>query len=257
MKTKLAITALAILMSFSLVSNASAASSADFAFIIDQSGSMRGEFEWLGNSISAMDTKIQDAGVTANYGLAGYVWDAGTDDSRNAWVDLTNDISAITDEVDDVSTYNAPPTAFPVALERGYHALDWAVNNFSWTGGDYAKIAILITDEENDYKSSYSYGGETGEEALAKMVKDNNILLNVITFTQYYQYWDDAAYSKDTYQGLFDLDDLRSDAAAFTEAFVDAKLEEVQNYDPVPEPASVFLLGTGLCALAGFRKKKA
>ncbi|NTW99813.1 MAG: DUF5103 domain-containing protein, partial [Geobacteraceae bacterium] len=127
--------------------SASAAIFADIAFVIDQSGSMGGEFAWLGNSINTINTALSAGGVTAKYGVAGYEQLAGDADSRNAWTDFTSNISDIITEVNAVNVYGG--------TEKSYHAADWAADNFTWSDGDYAKVMILITDEnvENALKN--------------------------------------------------------------------------------------------------------
>ncbi len=265
MKTKIWL--LTFIFMACLGSQAMAASYADIGFVIDQSGSMYDEFAWLGTSIGTIDTNIAgDPDIDGvNYGLAGYERTAGFEPTAsyypdNAWQDLTADISLITAEVNSVSVYGG--------TENSYHAASWAADNFSWSGGAYAKVLVLITDEPGDdtsypygYSADYSYGGLTGEAALAQKMADNNILLNVITFQNYYQYWDDAVFvnPETSFAGLFDLSYLRTDAAGFTDDFTAAKLAEIEIVDPdppvVPEPSTVLLLGSGLLGLFYVRRR--
>lgn len=230
-------------------SNASASSFADVAFVIDQSGSMSGEFSWLSSSITTIAQAISDAGITANYGLAGYEDTTGSEYYRNAWVNLTSDINDITAEANSVSTYGG--------TEEGYQAVDWALDNFSWNGGDYAKIVILITDEDSDHAESFTYNGLTGEAALADLVDDENVLLNVITSTTLYSVWDDAVYTSGSYAGIFDLNYLRTDAQGFTADFTSAKIKEIIDFTtPAPEPSSIILICAGLLGLASVERRR-
>ncbi len=235
---------MAALMAFATPSFA--ASFADVTFVIDQSGSMGGEFAWIGNSLSTIDTEIQNAGITTNYGVAGYENLAGSADARNAWVDLPSGIGNVVTEVNNVNLYGG--------FERHYHAVEWAGDNFSWTGGNYAKVMILVTDEPGNSLSSFSYGGLLGEAALGQYVSDNNILLNVITQRSNWSLWDSVALGGTA--GLFDLDFLRTNATAFTQDFTSRKIQEIINTNPVPEPSTFLLLGGGVAALAFYRRKK-
>ena len=49
------------------------AESADFLFIVDESGSMSGEHTWLTNTIGSLDTALEAKGLHSNrYGLIGF-----------------------------------------------------------------------------------------------------------------------------------------------------------------------------------------
>lgn len=57
----------------------------------------------------------------------------------------------------------------------------------------------------------------------------------------------------------WDIDKLRgggNDAAAFTSAFVDIKIQEIIDQTKIPEPGTYAMMGLGLVGLAYFRRKK-
>ncbi len=238
----------ASLFSVMLIFNAAgakAASFADIAFVLDQSGSMGGEYNWLGSSISAIDTALSAGGVTANYGLAGYEEFAGNEPGAPAgstYLDLTSNVGDITTAVNNTNLYGG--------LERGYHAADWARTGFSWTGGEYAKVIVLVTDEAADQGSGIT------ETQLGANMTAGGFLLNVIAPQNRQSEWDEAAYSTSDYLGFFDLGYLNNDPEGFTNDFVNAKLQEIQDVTPVPAPATLALLGIGLLGLGAVRRRK-
>ncbi len=228
-----------------------ATSFADVAFVVDQSGSMGDEFAWLSNSISAIDQGLGDGGVITNYALAGYEEDAGFENSLNAWQDMTPDINDI------ITGANYARSHLYGGHERGYHAAQWGGENFSWTGGNHVKVMVLITDEDGNQGSGIS------ESDLGTYMTSNNVLLNVITGNHLFSDWDEAVYSTTGgYTGLFDLDYLNNDPQGFTDDFVAAKLQEIQDVaepqgvNSIPEPTTMLLFGTGIIGLAGLSRKK-
>jgi hypothetical protein len=214
---------------------------ADVAFVVDQSGSMEGEFSWLSSSIETINQGISDAGITARYAVAGYEREFSGD--RNIYQNFTSDIGAITNATNNVETYGGQ--------ENSYNAAVSATTGFSWNESA-AKVVILITDEISPQR-----GDDYSETEVGNIMTDGNFLLNVIAPDQYQDRWDEAAYSTPGYLGFFDLDLLRDDPEAFTAQFTQAKVQEIINTpSPVPLPAAVWLFGAGLLGLIGFQRKK-
>ncbi len=256
---KKAATAIILSLVFILPARLHAASFADMVFVVDQSGSMYDEFRWISNSLRYIDAIVKSKGITANYGIAGYEFFSGTQrgffGEKNAWADVPAEIDGVIAEADWAArnVYGG--------IERSYHAASWAADNFSWTGGDYAKVMVLITDEDVDMGDTYSYNGKRGELALNDKMNDSDILLNVITSSCFNTFWDDAAFRKGDYIGLFDLNYLREHPSEFTADFTQAKINEIIEYQPTqatptPEPGTLFLLGSGLIGIGAVSRKK-
>lgn len=232
------------ILALSMIGSANAVP-VDIGFVVDQSGSMSGEFAWIPNVIGDIDTALQsESKVTATrYGIAGYEEFAGDQDTRNTYVDMTPDINAVSNAAETTNLYGG--------LERGYDAAKWATTGFNWDPSS-VKVMILITDEEGDQGSAIS------ETQLGQDLDDGNFLLNVITFENYFNDWDEAVFdiNDDAYSGLFDLGFLRNNPTDFTDDFVEAKVGEIDEEVSVPEPSVLALMGLGLFGLGLTRRRK-
>lgn len=234
----------------------------DVAFIVDQSYSMRNEFNWIPNVMTEIDTALatMDQVDSSRYGVVGYMENPQTRNNGTELVyqDLTSDISTVSTATDGARLYGT--------RESGYEAAYWSQTGFSWAD-DAVKIMILLTDERADQYSDIGDvpSGMSREEYLGQSLDDNGFLLNVITHTGYYNQWDDAVFDIDSdYTGLFNIAQLRDDVEGFTASFVDAKIAEIEDViddDPgpstsVPEPATLALLGLGMLGVSFSRRKK-
>lgn len=227
----------------------------DIAFVVDQSLSMGGEFNFIPGAITAIDTALQSEAIVTStrYGLAGYMEGAGNEftsppsGGNNAeYVGLAfEDLTANVVTVSDAAT--AAGGDLRAFTERGYHAADWSRTGFSWDA-NAVKVMILLTDEAADQGSVIPDAGQGSDEAnLGKLLSDDDFLLNVITPTSFWGQWDDAVFTKGSYQGLFDLNFLRDEPAAFTQQFVSAKVGEITGQ--VPNAPTLALLSLGLLGL--------
>ena len=130
------------IMTFSTTDPASQAA-ADIIFVVDESGSMAMEHEWIQTEVYLLDQALKERGVGVGqrenlFGLVGF----GRDD-----------VSAITGIT---LSQLAPPDDFVVAarelqltgiLEDGYAAIDHALSDIETRDGT-AKQIILVTDED-------------------------------------------------------------------------------------------------------------
>lgn len=267
--------------------------SVDIVVVVDESGSMAGEHAWLPGMIGSLDTELTGLGHTTNYGLFGFGSSGATVGGRT----LLPSGSA-----GDFAT-SASGLVTSGATEDGYSGLNFASNNFQFTGGGAAVNYILVTDEDRDtLNAALTYATTLallqGQGALLNAVVNNafacgaNAALGMDSDDNGYQADGSGGFTAcapgtvgsgagtttadyvdlafDTGGAGWDLNLLRAGgdtATSFTNAFIDIKVQEIQQQiqnptapavSSVPEPSTVALLGGGLLALftAARRRRK-
>lgn len=263
LKSYVVAVAAAATMLFSTAQTAKAVSvDVDLMFVIDQSGSMSGEFQTLGARIGDVINGLQGATNTNNGVSIGSVQAGLVSYETNPTLQ-----QAVTDDVGALQTAFANTPIFG-GIERGLTAVTSVLpggslfNAAGWRN-DTVKSVILITDEiGNDGAYSNAFGA--GPAALGQLLDDVDYLNNIITNTGLYGYYGPAARPS---SGLFDLNAFRLDASAFLTGFINTKIEEITtggsttggsdpNPNPVPLPAAGWMLIAGMGALFGLRRRR-
>lgn len=125
-----------------MAANEARAQAVDFVTIMDESGSMGGEQDFIRQLVPDMDTILRGQGRTDNqYGLVGY--GAGNPAPRKFPVG-GGDLGSVDEFV-------AASHALEVSggFEDGYDGIDFALNNIAYRSGS-EKFLLLVTDEDRD-----------------------------------------------------------------------------------------------------------
>jgi hypothetical protein len=277
-----------------VIGMAGAAQAADIVFIVDESGSMYGEHNWLGNMVTSLESELIAAGETSNsYGLVGF---GGTDSAGQlAHEHLVGGASM--GSASDLSSATGGLVASG-GFEDGYQAINFALSNYSFTSS--AINFILVTDEDRDVSTTaLSYSGMQAALAEAGVVLNAVVNANVksdagaavgtngtdayvadgsggyttAAFIDYgtsgttdygngdFSYVDtvvDYSYLAIATGGAsWDLNQLRAGgvtAQSFTDAFVDIKVHEI--ITQTPEPGTLVLMTLGLVGIGARRLRK-
>lgn len=279
---KLFASAAVILGVASFTGQAQAAAVADVVVVVDESGSMGGEHAWLPGMISSLDTALAGKGITGNFALVGF---GASSPAPHLLTDFTTAAGFGT---------AAGSLVTSGGFEDGYDGIDYAFSTVSWTAGS-ARNVILVTDEDRDVNDAtvtltsvaglFSSTGalwNTVNDALFS--SDSTAAGGILGIDS-----DGNAYKADGVGGFtvetggtassgfgttiadyvtpalatggaaWDLNLLRAGGVtsdSFTAAFVDIKVEEIQQQ--LPEAGSLGLLGLGLIGLGlAARRRKA
>ncbi|MFP4674279.1 MAG: autotransporter domain-containing protein [Opitutales bacterium] len=128
------------------------ASTANLLFVVDESGSMGGEHDFLQSQAPSIETGLNTVGVTdLNFGLVGY----GNSDRVPRLLEMNEDGDIFGDAND--FTGAASQLATSGGFEDGYAAIDFALNNYNELNGP--TFVILVTDEDRDILDDSEYPG--------------------------------------------------------------------------------------------------
>lgn len=248
----------------------------DVVVVVDESGSMSGEHAWLPGMISTLDSRLTTLGHTGRYGLVGF-------GSSGAGINGRTLATGATAVGFGLAAGGLVTTG---GTEDGYSGLTYTFNNYGFAGGS-TRNYILVTDEDRDNNGASTFATVLGS------LQSQNALLNAVVNNPFscsagaalgrttlngYQVEPAGAFSacaspltgngagttETDYVPLalqsggaaWDLNVLRSggnDAASFTSAFVDIKVEEIQQQ--IPEPSTYALAGTALVTLIAARRR--
>lgn len=265
-------------------------STAKVIFVVDESGSMSGEHAFLGDVIGDLDTALGAAGIgTRQYGLVGYgasnpaardVGAAYFSGSNGYFMDATQFSQA---------TANLVTSG---GLEDGYDGLDFGLDEFAFNAGEAVNF-VLVTDEDRDvFDATLSKSGIESDlaalNALLNVIVDadledgsGNTALGIDAEGNAHLADGSGGYTTaaggtavsgfgstiadyidlalDTGGAAWDLNQLRAGgllAESFAASFIDIKVGEIQNQEPIPEPASLAMLSVGLIGLGGLARRR-
>ncbi len=169
-----------------------AASMADIVFLVDESGSMETEHDWIPGMVSSLDVALNTANITNNqYALVGF---GGFEHGGSVAGDPPHKHLLGGSNTNIHTTGNNWGSAAELAAgagtlqlngneEDGWAAIDFALNNYSFRTGAAINF-ILITDEDRDIiDDSLSFNG------LQSALANKSALLNVVV---------DATFGSDT-----------------------------------------------------------
>lgn len=113
----------------------------DISFVVDATGSMGDEINYLKKDLQAIINEIKDTLPDITFNLGSVFYKDTTDDYMTVYSDFNSDIKVTSDFIEQQSAQGGGD--YPEAVQRG---LDVAINHFSWNENSIAKIIFLVLD---------------------------------------------------------------------------------------------------------------
>jgi len=249
----------------------------DIMFVIDQSGSMRNEFQDLSANITTFVNGLSSSADVSSLGIGLVTYEDASQGVQSCsggnlnrpclrlWNSIsTNNLGGVQSSLSTAAANvfggtEDSLTAVDSVLPGGvlFNAAQWRNNT--------VKSVVLITDEFGNDQNSYKNAFGNGASALGQKLDDVNYLNNIITLTGLFPTYAPASRPNATpNQALFDLAAFNNDPAAFLAQFANAKLQEITtggtptggSTNVVPLPAAGWMLLAAIGGLGAMRQRR-
>ncbi|MFO8027862.1 MAG: autotransporter domain-containing protein [Opitutales bacterium] len=125
-------------------------SNANLLFVVDESGSMSGEHQFLQDQAASIESGLSTTGISnLNFGLVGY----GNTDSVPRLFEMDGS------NLGDAAAFSSAASSLEIdgSTEDGYAGIDFALDQFSGLTG--STFVVLVTDEDRDILDESEYPG--------------------------------------------------------------------------------------------------
>jgi|GEM_PF-3032251 len=147
------------------------AGSVDIVFIVDQSGSMETEHQWIGEMIPQLEAELNQVGITdARYALVGYTDNDPSGGAENTVVHA--DLGSVEDFIAATNSLRLDASA----QEDGYYGIWYALNNVTFRPGAVKNFVLVSDEHRTDDDGSLGLNFERTLDLL----NESGVVLNTV-----------------------------------------------------------------------------